>query len=258
MEESRAPWARINVELSTPSGPLRGEVSVHTGPMRLADLVPSAQELTMVVGGRAAAREAEEGRTITCRAGCGFCCRQLVPISPPAGLMEELPPQRRAALEARFRYVRALLQEKDLLEAVHDVQQLKQEPDEAVRGVNRRYFELRIPCPFLEKESCSIHPDRPVACRDYNVTTPAAWCTDPFSNPVRLVPMPLPLSVALAWLAAERTGSPPVLIPLSLFPFWVEEHQEWGERTWPGLDLFRRFVALAAGEAPQVRPAGSA
>ncbi len=43
----------------------------------------------------------------------------------------------------------------------------------------RRYFHLGIACPFLEDESCSIHADRPISCREYLVTSPAVNCADP-------------------------------------------------------------------------------
>jgi Fe-S-cluster containining protein len=36
-----------------------------------------------------------------------------------------------------------------------------------------------MPCPFLEDESCSIHPDRPLVCREYLVTSPAELCAGP-------------------------------------------------------------------------------
>jgi Fe-S-cluster containining protein len=38
------------------------------------------------------------------------------------------------------------------------------------------YFELGIPCPFLEAESCSIHTQRPMICREYMVTSDPAHC----------------------------------------------------------------------------------
>ena len=41
------------------------------------------------------------------------------------------------------------------------------------------YFKFGIACPFLEDESCSIHPDRPMACREYLVSSPAENCRTP-------------------------------------------------------------------------------
>src|SRR5688572_13859925 len=48
-----------------------------------------------------------EGRSISCKAGCGACCRQMVPISRTeahrlAQLVNEMPEERREALRQRF------------------------------------------------------------------------------------------------------------------------------------------------------------
>jgi Fe-S-cluster containining protein len=250
-----APWARMAVELLTPDGPLRGQVAVYTGRMRLADLVPSAFELTEVIGRRAVAKEEKAGRAVSCRAGCGACCRQMVPVSPPeafhiGGVLERMDRALRSAALSRSRAIRDRLAKEGLLEAVFDVQVLQAPPLDHTRAVNHRYFHLEMRCPFLIDESCGIHPERPVACRDYNVTSAASWCADPFTHPIALVPMPLPLSVALARLTAELLQEQAVLIPLSLVPFWLVDHAEWGERTWPGLNLFRHFLELA-GPPPE-------
>jgi hypothetical protein len=66
--------------------------------------------------------------------------------------------------------------------------------------------------------------------------------------------MPLPLSVALARTTAEVTGGEPVLIPLTLVPRWVAAHPEWRDSTWPGLELFQKFMAHAGGP-PAEKPA---
>ena len=45
-------------------------------------------------------------------------------------------------------------------------------------------------CPFLEEESCSIHPDRPLVCREYLVTSPAELCAGPTQEGVTPVAVP--------------------------------------------------------------------
>jgi hypothetical protein len=108
-----------------------------------------------------------------------------------------------------------------------------------------RYFRLGLDCPFLERDLCSIHDRRPVTCRDYAVTTPAAACSDVFDGAaVRKVPMPEPLTTALARVAARMTGRPPALVPLPLAPRWAAEHDDIARQTWPGMDL----VAALFGE----------
>ncbi|MFH1745874.1 MAG: YkgJ family cysteine cluster protein, partial [Planctomycetota bacterium] len=115
--------------------------------------------------------------------------------------------------------------------------------DEAVLPVARQYFNLQLACPFLVDESCGIHARRPVACRDYNVTSPAEWYQAPYEHDIAKMPMPLPLSVPLARLAAGVTGTEACLIPLSLAPHWFAQHQELRSRRWPGPELFDLFLA---------------
>src|SRR6476469_1740451 len=65
-------------------------------------VLPALQGLVNEVVGAA-----EAGRTISCRKGCGACCRQLVPISEIEvesirRLVDELPAPRRREIVARF------------------------------------------------------------------------------------------------------------------------------------------------------------
>jgi len=74
----------MSVALTTPSSVLRGKVSVDTGSVRLAELVPTAYELTNVLVGQAAQREQQAGRQISCRAGCGARWPQRAATGPTA------------------------------------------------------------------------------------------------------------------------------------------------------------------------------
>lgn len=243
------------VQLMTPDGPLRGQVQIDTGPMRLQDLVGTAQELTSVMGDRAIRRSEKLGFKLSCAAGCGACCRQMVPVSVPeayalADLLDGLDPIARAGVLGRFEKIEAHLVKLNMVDQLMD-STLASDP---AKALNRTYFALQMPCPFLVDESCSIHAERPVACRDYNVTSPAAWCRDPWTFSVDVIPMPLPLSVALARVTAEVTGGEPILVPLTLVPRWVAAHPEWRQSTWPGLELFQKFMAHAGGP-PAAAPA---
>jgi len=240
-------FALMNVEIGTPLGPIRGRVQVDTGPMRLADLVSTATGLTEIMVGRARRAEEAAGRAISCRAGCGACCRQMVPLSIPeafalADTIDALPAERRTAALARFDAVVAGLDGAGLLSVILDADLLA----DASKEISMRYFYLGLACPLLVDESCSIHAARPVACREYNVTSPASNCSDPVAFGVRVVPMPLPFSLPLARLTAELTSMPPALVPLSLVPRWVAEHAELRARTWPGAELFNQLMGVIA------------
>jgi hypothetical protein len=73
-------------------------VTVKLGKRVPLDLLPAARELTMQVTAVAVEQARAKGLEISCKAGCGVCCRQLVPISIVeaqllADLVAALPPE---------------------------------------------------------------------------------------------------------------------------------------------------------------------
>src|SRR6185503_11944731 len=77
-------------------------ITVPSGPVAAPAVLPALQGLV-----NATVSAAEAGKAISCRKGCGACCRQLVPISRTEGeallaLVEAMPEDRRAAVRERF------------------------------------------------------------------------------------------------------------------------------------------------------------
>jgi Fe-S-cluster containining protein len=201
-------------------------ITVPTGPVAAADVVPALQGLVNAV-----VTAAEAGKAISCRKGCGACCRQLVPISRTEAerlleTMASLPAERRATLEARFLAAEAAL-------AAADLKERKGRPD---RELSTAYFALGIPCPFLEDESCSIHPDRPLVCREYLVTSPAELCAGPEQEGVTPVPVPK-VSLAARGLQDERED----WFPLTLLMDWAKRRPGGGARR-TGPEWIQRFL----------------
>ncbi len=201
-------------------------ITVPTGPVPAADVVPALQRLVNAV-----VAAAEAGKAISCRKGCGACCRQLVPISRTEGerllvTVAALPAERRAVLESRFAAAEAAL-------AAADLKERKGRPD---RELSTAYFALGIPCPFLEEESCSIHPDRPLVCREYLVTSPAALCAGPEQEGVTPIPVPK-VSLAARGLQDEREE----WFPLALLMDWAKRRPREGARR-TGPEWIQRFL----------------
>lgn len=233
----------FDVEIQTATGRVRGQLAVPSGPIPLRELVPLACALTDLQVARALVVEERAGRRLSCAAGCGACCRQLVPLSAPEAFhlrayLDELAPERRAILLERFAAAVRTLDDHDLLETL-----LEGPSGPQIPLVAAHYFSLQLACPFLENESCSAHPVRPVPCRDYNVTTPPALCADPYNNEVRKVQMPLAPTTALARLTARLVGGRPRLVPLPFLVQWTDEHAELGRRAWPGPELLQGLMA---------------
>jgi Fe-S-cluster containining protein len=202
----------ITLEIGNESVPALLTASLTAAPY--AAQLPIFYAITEALTERGIAREAEAGRQVSCRAGCGACCRQAVPLAAVearavAALVAALPAPRRAAITARFAMARARLAAAGLTTKASDIAALDRADRDAY---GRRYFRLGIACPFLDDESCSIHPDRPLACREYLVTSPAAACADPSDATIRPVPLAGRPSAAVAARGKAVEGAGTVLL----------------------------------------------
>src|SRR5229473_8375929 len=118
---SHSETVTADIELSGPDWRLKTKVTVPKGPTRLIQLLPLAQALTDAAVNAAVKATEEQGQAISCRKGCGACCRQMVPISEVEArrireVIEELPEPRRSEVLARFGEARRRLEASGLLE----------------------------------------------------------------------------------------------------------------------------------------------
>jgi Fe-S-cluster containining protein len=233
-----------NFRLGWEGRTLEAAVPVPTGPARPRVLLPVIQQLTNALVGMGESLVAGRGETISCKAGCGACCRQLVPVSETEArhlrdLVEVMPEPRRAAVKARFADALKRVAGAGLLDP------LERRAEGAVTSaVGLDYFRLGIPCPFLEDESCSIHPDRPLSCREYLVTSPAEHCTAPTRDNIRRVPTPGFAMSAFATLDGPQPGGKGVRwVPLVLALEWAGANPE-PPAAETGPDLFARFMRV--------------
>ena len=152
------------------------------------------------------------------------------PNSARARLVAAMPEARAVVIRERFAAALTRLEAAGLLsphEAPGNRALVVGETDDAAvarRNLGRRYFVLKIACPFLENESCSIHPDRPMVCREYHVTTPAADCADLYDKEVRRVEPPLRMGEVLARTFAKVAAAETYMVPLVLSLEWSTAH----------------------------------
>jgi Fe-S-cluster containining protein len=204
------------------------EMTVPTASASPRVVLPVLQMLSAAVQARAAVDVERAGKRISCGPHCAACCRQLVPISAIEArrlveLIENLPNSRRVAVLARFAEVVRRLAEAGLLASLRHPKNMSQ-TERSSLGTD--YFRLRIPCPFLEDESCSIYPDRPLICREYLVTSPAENCANPKLDNIEGVPLPVRVSRLLPDFGDAPGTVPTEWIPLVLAPEWVESHPD--------------------------------
>jgi Fe-S-cluster containining protein len=228
-QQPESSTVRATVDLAVGEYRLQATVSVPAGPTSLRTMLPVVQSLAdglVSIGERAVQ---DKGKTVSCKKGCGACCRQLVPITEVearrlADLVKEMPEPRRTQIQARFAEARRRLQESGMLQRL--LHRTGWSGEEFQR-IGLEYFYLGIPCPFLEEESCSIHPDRPITCREYLVTSPAENCCRPTARNIDWVPLAVKLWRELARFDKVEPGSPYLRwVPLILIPEWAEEHPD--------------------------------
>lgn len=194
--------------------PIEIELVVPDGLVAVEETLPVLQGLTDLFVARGVAKAEAAGRTISCRAGCGACCRQLVPISSAEGralarLVEAMPEPRRSHVRGRFEAALAALDAGGL---VARIDQARDTVDDDVGALAMDYFRQGVACPFLEDEACSIHPDRPLICRQYLVTSSAAHCRILSPGTIDMVELPARPSRAL--LAADSAETKISWLPL--------------------------------------------
>jgi len=239
---------RFEVALNTPAGRVTTAIDVPTGFIPITAIVPVTRRL----GDEAAQLEVREalaeGQTISCRIGCAACCRMLVPLSAPEAFalreyIEQLPTDRQTLLLNRLSNTKDRLKREGLWDRLNDVAETSRPlADEELDPINQSYYALRIPCPYLENEMCSIYESRPSACRELLVTSPAELCQDLVQNPVTPLPVSMRISSILGLVWGNLTSSPPRLIPLPMALEWAERHKEESRRTWPGASLFDQVL----------------
>jgi len=130
------------------------------------------------------------GKEISCHKGCVSCCDEVVSvrIQESEAIIYHLY-QSDEALSTFMRnfpawYNRAI-QHQDILNTIAKAKNRllfegigsTDKMMETVGAVARSFWDLQIPCPFLNHGSCSIYEIRPIACAVVHSFDPAEYCT---------------------------------------------------------------------------------
>ncbi len=168
-------------------------VRVPMRDMRAYETMPVFHALCDTVVSVALQSIVDAGETVSCGPGCGVCCRQVVPVSRGEAVylrrcLATLPTERQEALRHRFTEACISFKSGGILEPLRSFDSMPDPKEQQDLGM--RYFSLGVSCPFLENSSCSIYPWRPMACREYLVTSPASACASPSPSTIAMVPLP--------------------------------------------------------------------
>jgi Fe-S-cluster containining protein len=215
-------------------------------------LLPTLHELSNLITDRVEETSKGLGQVISCRKGCGACCRQHAPISPAearllAAIVQNLPEPARSAITERFGQAVERLRASGIMEQVMNYRQL---PKDEIIDMVMAYFKLGIACPFLEDESCSIHPYRPLICREYLVISSPRHCASLDKENIK--GLKFPVSIAGTFNEMDGVGRDGVTpyIPLIMALEWTEQHAAEVEYR-PGTKWVQDFFeALSGAEIP--------
>jgi Fe-S-cluster containining protein len=232
MDEQRQETVSVEFTVGIGDGKFTATAVVPAGQTNLTQILPVLQSLDDSLIGGVTEQLSQAGRTVSCKAGCGACCRQMVPISifeaeALSAWILTLPELRREELAGRFHQALLSLAAAGLIDRMVNEDWLAE--TESARQLALDYFYQRVPCPFLEDESCSIHSIRPLICREYLVTSSPHYCEDPASLQVAPVYLPLNFSRILNVIGAEVERDPRGWIPLVFLFAWMKSSARPGE-----------------------------
>ena len=239
---------RLNLSIETTSGEMHAQVDVPTGFIPMSDIVPVLRSLGEQAQALEVSNTLQSGKTISCQKGCGACCRQMIPVSPPEAFvlidgLHSLPPDQQERIRQKLNDTKAQLRSAGLLGPLQGLADSPhQHSDDELESFNRAYYALRLPCIFLEDEACSIYAHRPAGCRSHLVTSPPELCQDMVNNPIEELHVPLRAGTVLSILWSDLTKGPVRLMPLPIAFEWAEQHQDLNTRTWNGSNLFHKSM----------------
>jgi Fe-S-cluster containining protein len=239
---------RFDIALNTSAGQITTAVEVPIGFVPVTSIVPFMRRLGEEAQALEVARSIDAGQAPSCQKGCAACCRMLVPLSAPEAFslgewVRSRPTDQQDHIWARFAETKSQLLSHGLWQRLSELCEASVQPnDDALEVMNREYYGLRIPCPFLEEEVCTIYDERPAACRELLVTSPPERCDDLINNPVEPISVPVRVSTILGLLWNELTKAPIRLIPLPMALDWAKCHEQENRQTWKGVELLDQVL----------------
>lgn len=216
------------MKLSVKGEPLEVQMSFPEKPVRPQRILPVLQKMTNGFVEIGVKEVGKQGETVSCAKGCGACCSQLVPITEIevyhiAEIVEQMPEAKRKTVKEKFEKASRYFHETGLFARIDASADLSAEE---IRAIAVEYFQANVPCPFLEDQSCSIHPVRPLSCREYLVTSPAEICSAPTPETVKTVEIPHKMSRTLLKIWRENYSPETSFVPLVRALEWAQTHPE--------------------------------
>jgi Fe-S-cluster containining protein len=209
---------------------LRLSISLVSRPVPLSELVPMACQLSQAIVEATSHRIEESDGRIACRKGCDACCSYLIPISPAEAYhirdkIFKLPQSEQKTLFRSCQHTTRQLVDHKIPATLFSP---TQDHGERLEILSDWYRELNLPCPFLVNHACCIYDFRPLACREYFVTSHPSKCRPESTERSTQIPMPLRIAEVLAETCRIlEDGESSILLPL--LPSFLQNNSQ---RSW--------------------------
>src|ERR1039458_6815857 len=132
-------------------GEFKATAIVPAGQTNLTQILPVLQSLDSSLIDGVTAQLAASGLKVSCKAGCGACCRQMVPLTifeaeALAAWIRTLPESRQRELASRFHEALFKIAAAGLIDPMANERWLAE--TESARQLALDYLYQRVPCPF--------------------------------------------------------------------------------------------------------------
>lgn len=257
-------WITGNIVLNIQGSRVEMRMTVPAAPVKPHRMLPVFQKMTNSFVGVSVDAVEAAGKAISCKMGCAACCRQPVPLAEVeiyqiADLVDSMPEPRRGEIKKRFADAFGHFTELSWFERLKDLRETydRKNPDvlkTAFSEIFLEYFYAAIPCPFLENEACSIYENRPLACREYLVTSPAENCRHPTAESIDRVELLIEPSSSVRDLGrTENSMNLGALTMISALDFAQRHPENFPEK--PGPRWAADFFELLTKTRISGRPA---
>jgi len=163
-----------------------------------------------------------------------------------------MPEPRRTQIVARFADAVRRLDEAGLLDPLREP--FSHDRDVRMRYA-ARYYAMRIPCPFLENESCGIYEDRPLRCREFLVTSPPENCASDHPGRITRPPTP-PGPWSVIYRFEDGKGDDDLrIVALVLALEFASEHADAPRPTYSAPEMFKNLLETLASDVEECEAA---
>ncbi|MBI5725056.1 MAG: YkgJ family cysteine cluster protein [Planctomycetes bacterium] len=255
-----ADWEVFNLKLDILGGPLHAQLAVADHAMRLGDVIPLARRICDEMVDAVKRHLKVHDKRLTCKIGCSYCCRHLLPISVPEAMrllteISLLPPDRQSMVMKSFGESAMKIMESRPDEIGREILAMsRSDNDAAAKALCRWYHSLHLDCPFLYDGACAIYSARPLTCREFMSVNPAENCRDPNPDRGGCVAVPFSMADVMMTLTAELTGRRADTVLMALWQNWHHENRDAYDLSWPGPMICAKFFDILAVHSRQAGP----